>query len=63
MRRVKIVFDAVVRPTGKLFRDVGPLVAKLFVQAKNFMLLFTVDWVLLDVRIQMVMPPDRLSSK
>lgn len=53
---VKVVLDAVVRAARQLLGDVGPLVAELLVQAEDFMLLFAVDGVFLDVGVQMIVP-------
>ncbi len=57
MGRVKVVFNAVVTATRKFLCDVGPFVTKAFVKVKDFAFLFTVDRILLDVRVQVVMPP------
>ena len=59
MRGVEVIFDAVVRATGQLFGDVGPLVSQFFVQIENLFLLHFVDWSLVDVRVEMVVPPER----
>ena len=63
MRGVEVIFDAVVRATGQLFGDVGPLVSQLFVQIKNLFLLRLVNWGLVDVRVEMIVPPERKELK
>jgi len=54
--RVKVILDTVVRAARQFFSDVGPLVAKTFMEVKNFLFFFFIDWSLVDARIQMVVP-------
>lgn len=51
-----IVFDTVIRPSLKLFGDLGPFVAVSLMQTKNLSLLVLRYWILFDVRVQMVVP-------
>lgn len=55
--RVKVVLDAVVTASWEFFRNICPLVSKLLVQVEDLLLLLLVDRVLLDVGVQMIMPP------
>ena len=59
MSGVKIVLNAVIWTPRQLLGNVRPLIAKLLVQIKNFLLFFPIYWVFLDIRVQMIMPPDR----
>ena len=54
---VEVVFDAVVAAAGQLLGDLGPLVAHGLVQREYLFLFLTADRVLLNVRVQVVMPP------
>lgn len=60
--RVKVIFDAVVGASRKFFCDVCPFVSQLFVQVKNLFLLNLVNWSLIDVRVQVVVPPAKRDS-
>jgi len=56
MRGVEVILDAIVATTGKFFGDVGPLISKLFMLVKNLLLLTLVDWRLIDVWVQVIVP-------
>ena len=55
--RVKVVFDAVVRSARQILGNIGPLVAKFLVQVKNLLLLNLIDGSLVNVRVQVIVPP------
>ena len=59
MRGVEVILDAIVATTGKFFGDVGPLISKLFMLVKNLLLLTLVDWRLIDVWVQVIVPSMR----
>lgn len=57
IRRVKVVFNKVIAAAGQVSGDVCPFVAQFSVQLKYEALLSSTDLVLIDVRVQVVMPP------
>jgi hypothetical protein len=59
---VKVILDAVVRATWELLGDVRPLVAEQLVQTEYLMLLLSVNRILLDVGVQMIMPPIKIQE-
>ena len=54
--RVEVVLDVVIGAAGEELRDLGPSIAVLEMQIKNFLVLFFRPPVLLDVRVQVVVP-------
>mmetsp|Transcript_29638 Transcript_29638/g.39410 ORF Transcript_29638/g.39410 Transcript_29638/m.39410 type:complete len:306 (+) Transcript_29638:2361-3278(+) len=56
VRRVEVIFDAVVGAAWELFSDVRPLVPQLFVQVENLLLFDFVDRRLINVGIQVIVP-------
>ncbi len=59
---VKIILNAVVRAAWELLCDVRPLIAQQLVQAEYLMLLLSVDRILLDVGVQVIVPPIKNSG-
>lgn len=56
MRRVEVVLDAVVAAARQLFGDLGPLVPHRLVQLEYPFFFVAADGVLLNVRVQVVVP-------
>lgn len=56
--RVEVVLDAIVAAALHLLRYLGPLVAKPLVLGKDELFLFFRDWVFLDQRVQVIVPPN-----
>ena len=56
MGRVKVVFDAVVRAARQVLGDVGPFVAKFFVEIKNFLFFHLVDRCFVNKWVKMIVP-------
>ena len=59
MGRIEVVLNTIIGSAWEIFGDVGPFVAKFFVEVKNLLLFIFVDWRLVNVGVQMVMPPDK----
>ena len=57
MGRVEVVLDAVVGATGQFFSNVSPLIAQLLVQIKNLLLFSLIDRSLVNVGVQVIVPP------
>ena len=60
MGGVKVVLDTIVGAPRKIFCDIGPLITKLLVQVKNPLFLVFVYRSLVDIRVQMVVPSDKI---
>lgn len=58
IRGVVVVLDAVVTAAGDLLRDHCPLVAEAFAQAEDHALFFATDGSLIDMWVQVIVPPD-----
>jgi hypothetical protein len=56
VRRVEVVFDAVVAAPGQLLRDVRPLVAQTLVQIENLAFFVSANGVFLNVGVQVIVP-------
>ena len=59
---VEVVLDAVVAAARQFHGDLGPLVAHSLVQHEYLFLFLAADRVLLNVRVQVVVPPDPHAS-
>ena len=60
MGGVKVVLDTIVGAPRKIFCDIGPLISKPLVQVKNPPFLIFVYRSLVDIRVQMVVPSDKI---
>jgi hypothetical protein len=56
VRRVEVVFDAVVAAPGQLLSDVRPLVAQTLVQIENLAFFVSANGVFLNVGVQVIVP-------
>jgi len=56
--RVEVVLYVVVRSPGKQLGDLRPLVSHVLVQLNNFLVFFFSPLVLLNIRVQVVVPPN-----
>jgi hypothetical protein len=54
--RVKVVFDAVIRSTGELFCNVGPLITQPLMKIKYHPFLLLVYRIFLDIGIKVIVP-------
>ena len=63
VRWVEVVLDTVVAASWEFFCNVGPFVAKLFVQIKNLLLFCFVNWGFVDVGIKVIMPSTQTQFK
>ena len=62
MGRVEVVLNAVVRAARQLLGNVSPLVAQLLMEIKNFLFFVSIYRILIDVRVQMIVPPTPIRS-
>ena len=60
MSGVKVVLDTIVGAPWKIFCDIGPLISKPLVQVENPLFLVFVYRSLVDIRVQMVVPSDKI---
>lgn len=54
--RIEPVFDVVVGSSWEVFSYLGPLVAKLFMSLNNFPIFLRSPLILLDIRVEMIVP-------
>lgn len=60
MSRVKVVLDTIVGAPRKIFCDIGPLISKPLVQVENPLFLVFVYRSLVNIRVQMVVPSEKI---